>query len=125
MGDPLSFWQRPRVRLYAVFATMWLIALTIFFVAARVLLPFELALLVAYVINPVISGIARRRIGGRLVPRWAAVLLVYAVLATFLWIFGITLVPQVYREVVRGLAELRDVLAGLGPENAREWAARI
>jgi predicted PurR-regulated permease PerM len=123
--DPVPFWQRPRTRFFAVVAAMWLIAAVVLVLASRVLLPFFIAFLVAYVINPVISAIARGHVGRWPVPRWAAVLLVYAVLGTVLWISAVTVVPQVYGEAVRGLVELRDALAGLGPERVQEWAVRI
>jgi predicted PurR-regulated permease PerM len=125
VSDSISFWQRPRVRFYAVIAAILITALVIFVAASSVLLPFQLAFLIAYVINPVINGISRRRVAGWLVPRWAAVLLVYVVLGLLLWVSAVTIVPQIYGEVVRGLAELRDVLAGLGPDDARAWARRI
>lgn len=125
MGEPFSSWKSPRVRLWAVVAAMWLVVAFVAFAAARVLLPFELAFLTAYVINPVISGIARRRVRGHQVPRWAAVLLVYAVLGVVLWIFSVTVIPQIYTEVVRGLVVLRDALASLGPEDVQAWAMKI
>lgn len=125
MSDPLPLWQRPRARLYAVVLGMWLVAALVFLVAARVLLPFELAFLFAYAINPLISRMASCHVGRWQVPRWAAVLLVYVVIGLLLWVFGITLLPQVYAEVLRGLTELRDTLAELTPERIREWAVGV
>jgi predicted PurR-regulated permease PerM len=125
LDENVPLWQRPRARLYAVVLGMWLIALVVFLVAARVLLPFELAFLFAYAINPIISGIASRRVGGWQVPRSAAVLLVYAVIAVLLWLFGVSLLPQIYGEMVRGLTELRDFAAELGPDDVRRWAVHI
>lgn len=125
MGDPVPFTQRPRARYYAVVAATWLVAFAIFLLAARVLLPFELAFLFAYVIHPVISAIARRRIGGRAVPRWAAVLLVYAVLGMLLWFGAIAVVPRVYTEVVRGLADARDALTRIDGGEVERWARRV
>jgi predicted PurR-regulated permease PerM len=104
---------------------MWLIALVVFLVSARVLLPFEIAFLLAYAINPIISGIASRRIGRWPVPRAAAVLLVYAVVALLLWLFAISLLPKIYAEMVRGLTELRDFAADLGPDDVRRWAVSL
>ena len=125
MGDPISLFERPRARYYAVVVTMWLVVLAIFVVAARVLLPFELALLFAYVIHPIISGIARRRVFGHLVPRWVAVLLVYALLATVLWIAAVSVLPQVYSEVVRGLTQTRDALTQVDAPAVSRWAQRV
>jgi putative heme transporter len=125
VGDLVSLLQSPRARFYAVVVAMWLVILAVFVVSARVLLPFELAFLFAYVIHPVISAIARQRIAGRKVPRWAAVLLVYAALAGLLWFAAISIIPQVYTEVVRGLAEARDALGRLDAGEVNRWARRI
>src|SRR5512141_1037126 len=104
---------------------MWLIVVLVIALAAHVLLPFLLAFLIAYVIDPVISRVSRQRIAGRAVPRAVAVLLVYAALGVVLWVSAVTVVPQIYGEVVRGLGELRDVLARLGPDDVHRWAVRI
>jgi predicted PurR-regulated permease PerM len=125
VGDPIPLFQRPRARFYAVVLAMWLFVLAVFVVSARVLLPFELALLFAYVIHPVITSIARRRIAGRPVPRWVAVLLVYGLLAGILWIAAVSVIPQVYSEVVRGLAETRDALARVDAPAVSRWAQRV
>jgi predicted PurR-regulated permease PerM len=123
--DPVPWWQRPRTRFYATVAAMWLIVVAVLALAARVLLPFLLAFLIAYVIEPIISRVARQRVRGRAVPRAAAVLLVYVVLGLVLWLAAVTVVPQVYGEVIRGVGDLRRALAGLGPEDIQDWANRI
>jgi predicted PurR-regulated permease PerM len=104
---------------------MWLIALAVLAAAVTVLLPFELALLIAFVINPLITRLARVRLGRWQVPRFAAVMLVYAVIGIGLWFTSVALLPQVYSEAIRGLAELRETLSSLGPERIHALAERI
>jgi predicted PurR-regulated permease PerM len=124
MVSPLSLFKHPRARLYGLHAGMWLIGLAVFLAASRVLLPFALALLLAYVIDPAITRLARCRVGRWVVPRWTAVLLVYAALGIALWFASVAILPLLYKEVVKGLAQLRELLASLTPERVQELGAR-
>lgn len=125
MQTDLPLWRRPRTRLYALTALLWVLMLGVVVLAWPVLLPFVLAGLAAYVIDPVIAGIARQRVAGRPVPRVVAVLVVYAVLGALVWIAAVSVVPAVYREAIRGLLELRDFLASITPERVQEWTRAI
>jgi putative heme transporter len=53
------------------------------------------------------------------------VIAVYLVLSVGLYVLGVSILPQVYREAVRGLLELREFLAGVGPERIDAWARTI
>jgi predicted PurR-regulated permease PerM len=125
MQPLVPLWRRPRAQLLAVTALVWLIVLAVFVSAWAALLPFVLAALAAYVIDPLIARIGRVRVAGRTMPRWGSVLLVYLVLAVFLYVLAVSVVPQIYREAVRGLVELRDFVAGIGPEKIEAWARSI
>ena len=125
MATELPLWRRPRAQLLALTAGVWLLVGGLFALATPVILPFVLAALAAYVIDPVIAGIARLRVGRWPVPRWAAVVVVYVALGLAAWLGAISLLPQVYREAVRGLTELRDVLAGITPERVAGWTRAI
>jgi predicted PurR-regulated permease PerM len=125
MASDVPIWKRPRTRLFALAVVIWVLVAAIGAAAAPVLLPFVLAALAAYVIDPVIARIARQRVAGREVPRWAAVLVVYAALGFVVWLSAVSIVPQVYREAVRGLLQLRDFLAGATPEKIDSWARSI
>lgn len=125
MADALPIWKRPRARLFALVALLWLAALGVVALAWKVLLPFVLAALAAYVLDPVILAMGRLRAAGRGLPRWAVVLLVYAFLGGVLYFAAVSVVPQVYKEAVRGLTQARDFLAGLTPERIDEHAAAV
>jgi predicted PurR-regulated permease PerM len=118
-------WRRPRTQLYALTALVWAMVLAVVLAAREALLPFVLAALAAYVIDPLIERLARLRVGPRAVPRWAAVLLVYFVLSGGVYLLAVSIVPQIYREAVRGLLEVRDFLSGLGPEKIDTYAHAI
>lgn len=125
MPSQTPLWKRPRAQLYAVTAVVWLMVLAVGVLAWPVALPFVLALLAAYVIDPVIVRIARVRVGDGTVPRAAAVLLVYLVLGALAYLGAVSIVPAIYREAMRGLVELRDFLAGITPEKVEDWTRVI
>jgi predicted PurR-regulated permease PerM len=79
-------------------ATSAIAAITLCIVAHAVMLPFVLALVVAYVLTPAVLRVEKTR-----VPRWAAILLVYAITLGAIGGFIGTIVPRLVTEG-RGLA---------------------
>jgi predicted PurR-regulated permease PerM len=125
MASELPVWRRPRAQLLALTVGVWLLVAALGTLAAPVILPFALAALAAYVIDPIIARMSRLRLGRFTLPRWAAVVVVYVVLGVGVWAGGVSILPQVYREAVRGLSELRDMLASITPERVNAWAHAI
>ena len=125
MQPTVPIWRRPRAQLLAVTGVVWAIVVAVLFAAGDALLPFVLAALAAYVIDPLIERLALLRVSRRPVPRWGAVAVVYLFLAAGIYVFAVSVVPQIYREAVRGLLELREFLAGVGPEKIESWARSI
>lgn len=91
------------------------------------LLPFLVGALLIYILDPAVAFLARRRIGRFRLPRWIAVLLVYA-LAFFIVIEGLVLLlvplitqialfvsdlPRIFNALEAALAQLRDLYATL------------
>jgi predicted PurR-regulated permease PerM len=125
MAMTVPLWRRPRAQLLALTALVWAIVLGILVGARDVLLPFILAALAAYVIDPFIARLTLLHVRGRRVPRAAAVIAVYVVLGVGVYLFAVSVVPQIYREVIRGLVEVRDFLASIGPEKVAAWSHSI
>jgi predicted PurR-regulated permease PerM len=125
MSPPVPIWRRPRAQLLALTGLVWALVLGTLLLAWAVLLPFVLAALAAYVIDPMIARLARVKVAGRRIPRVAAVVLVYLVLSGGVYLLAVSVVPQIYREAVRGLLDLREFLAGVGPEKVDAWARTI
>src|SRR5512138_781377 len=125
MRAELPLWRRPRAQLLALTAVVWALVAAVLVAAWQVLLPFVLAALAAYVIDPLIVRIGQVRIRGRSPPRWAAVLSVYVVLGFLVYVVAVSIVPQIYREAVRGLVERRDFLTSIGPEKIERWTRGI
>jgi putative heme transporter len=123
--EQAPIWRRPRAQLIGLTALVWALVVLVLLFAWQVLLPFVLAALAAYVIDPLIVRLTNQKVGGRPVPRVAAVVLVYLVLFAGVYVVAVSVVPQIYREAVRGLTELRDFLSSLGPEKVEAWAHAI
>jgi predicted PurR-regulated permease PerM len=68
------------------------VAVAVLVAASQVLLPFILALVVAYVLTPAVRRVERR------MPRWVAILLVYAVTLGTLGLFVSRIVPRLVAE---------------------------
>jgi len=125
LATEVPIWRRPRAQLLALTAALWALVVTVLLSAWEALLPFILAALAAYVIDPVIARLTRTRVGGRRVPRAVAVVVVYVVLASAVYILAVSVVPQIYREAMRGLIELRDFLASIDAAKVDAWAREI
>ena len=111
---------RPKSYLVTL-SLLWLSIVAVLFAFRDVLLPFGVALLVAYVVAPLVDRIASVRVRGRNVPRWAAILLIYAAFGAAIWLFAVLALPQLYREVVRLTSEARGFLNGLTPARIEAW----
>jgi predicted PurR-regulated permease PerM len=72
-------------------ASFFLVILIVF---REVLVPFIVAVVLAYVLNPAVEWIHRRPIRKRYIPRWTAVLLIYLMLFGALGIFVTTMLPR-------------------------------
>jgi predicted PurR-regulated permease PerM len=125
MASLRQFLRDPKARLWTLTGILWALTLLVVVLAREVLLPFVLAALAAYVIDPVIVRLARLQVRRFTCPRWLAVVVVYLALALGIWLVGVTILPQVYREAIRGLSETREVLRGVTPEQIEAWAQTI
>jgi predicted PurR-regulated permease PerM len=113
-------WTRERI----VFLSVSFGLLLLFLIGVRaVLLPFILALVIAYVLTPLVAFCERRRL-----PRSASILLVYAVVLGSIYQSVAVMAPRLYREtsgIVRDIpALLRKGATTVGP-TLDGWADRI
>lgn len=112
MGTPLDS-SRKR----ALFLWLFLLGgLAALYFTREVLLPFVLALVIAYVLTPAVSLAERSRM-----PRWIAVLLVYAITLGALYGFFALVTPRLAREV----AGLRQELPALSVRVRDVWVPAI
>jgi predicted PurR-regulated permease PerM len=94
--------RKPRLLHLFLFHGAWLsVALAVIVTSREVLLPFVLALVVAYVFTPVVARLERARI-----PRWAAILLTYGVTLGSLYASVRVTAPTLAQETLRLRAEI-------------------
>ncbi|MCC7071373.1 MAG: AI-2E family transporter [Deltaproteobacteria bacterium] len=118
--------QDKRVRRMALLIALWVPALFALVLVRGVLLPFLLAFLLAYVIAPLVRRLAALPLpGGRRLPRWGAVIVLYAAFAGLVWLAGSTVVPRLYREAGNVLKEGSALLEQVDDDNLAVNIARL
>lgn len=81
--------------------TSGLLLICILWAFRDVLVPFLLALILAYVFSPVVKAGERLQLGGRSAPRWAVVLTLYAALVMAITVGSLIAVPRLSAEFTR------------------------
>ena len=113
-------WTRQRV----VFLAVSSVVVTTLLVCVReVLLPFMLALIIAYVLSPLVERVERFR-----VPRAAAILIVYFVTLGSIYFSIAAIAPRIYLETakfMRDAPSLADKLSGQYGPQLEQWVEGI
>ncbi len=107
-------WARRSARLWGFFG----FAILVIVLARHVILPFVFALLLAYILAPVVQWMSERKDGGRRMPRGLAILLCYLVLIAFIASFLGLLLPRLSKDAAR----IGRELPGLYQKLNEEWA---
>src|SRR5437868_3151260 len=90
-----------QTRRLALLAGLWLSVLLVLVLFRSAVLPFAGAAIIAYLVAPAVNRVHRIHFRGHPIPRWVALLLVYACFFLLAYAFFIALVPQLYRELAR------------------------
>jgi predicted PurR-regulated permease PerM len=119
-AQPLSFRRRA-----TLLVLLWvaLVAVPIVFPAA--FLPFAGSALIAYLVAPLVGWLTGRKLAGHAIPRWVAILLIYALFFLLAYLFIIAIVPQLYRELVRISSNTFTFARSLTPERVQEIARQM
>jgi predicted PurR-regulated permease PerM len=80
---------------------LWLLIAIGLYSVRTVLMPFALALLLAYVFHPVVGFLGNIKIRSKPLPRFVSVLFIYFVLLLALGLLATFFVPQFYKEMLR------------------------
>jgi predicted PurR-regulated permease PerM len=104
-----------RYRKYA-FPVLWLLLVAGLVLVSDVLAPFIGAVLLAYLLAPLVRRITAVRIGRFHMPRWMAVLLIYTVLILTVTVYGVLAVPRLAAEFRNLVRESEDFIVSLTPE---------
>jgi len=118
--QPLSF--RRRATLLVILWVALAVVPTLFPAA---ILPFAGSALIAYLVAPILHWLTERRVAGRAIPRWVAILLIYALFFLFSYLFLVAIVPQLYRELVRISSNAFTFARSLTPDRIQEIARQM
>ena len=116
--------RRRRRAFFGVSSAVLIVAVILF---RHVLLPFFFAIVLAYLLAPVVGWLEGKRIGigQRVVPRWAAVALVYLNLLALLGIFSAIGAPRLAHEIESLTRETPQAIATLRDEWIPKLEERI
>lgn len=103
--------RNPRVRRTLTLSLLWLFLAAVLLRFHFALLPFGLALLIAFILEPLVHALSSREIRGRRVPRIACILAIYVVVGGGLTLFGTWAVAQIGRELA-GLGSVTKAMVG-------------
>lgn len=116
-------WARRLARLWGFLGFCILVLI----LARHVLLPFVFALLIAYILAPVVTRMSARADGTRRMPRGLAIIVCYIVFLAAIAGFVMLLVPRLSKDVARIGAELPELYDKLNEEwapDAARWLER-
>ena len=114
-GRPRRRRRPPRKRL--LFFGVWgAVVLAVLWLSRAVLLPFFLAVVVAYVLAPVVRWLQERQLGSWSPPRWVAVVIVYLALLGVLGAFTAVGVPRLAAEVQKLAREVPEAVSTVREE---------
>jgi predicted PurR-regulated permease PerM len=114
--------SRARNKRLATLAGLWLSVVVALILFRGVVLPFAAAALIAYIVAPLLDRLTQIRFGKRRMPRWGAILVIYAFFFFGMYLALFALVPQLYRELARISREAVDYANSLTPERVQELA---
>jgi putative heme transporter len=121
---PESLAKPQRRQRLLILAGLWLFVAGVLVTFRAVLLPFIIAALIAYLVQPLVRRITRVQVRGRFVPRWVAILLIYALFFLGVYVFFVALLPQLYRELARISRDAVAYANSLTPEKVESIAQR-
>lgn len=110
------------------FPALWAIILGVLFLIREVLAPFIGAVLIAYLLAPLVGWLCRKiTVKGRCfsLPRWVAVLSIYAVLLGLVAMYGAVAVPRIGTEFGKLAREGEQLFSSLTPEKIDHFTLQI
>ncbi len=108
-----------------IFLSLWIAIVTTVFLLSEVLLPFVLAALLAYVLEPLVSRISNRKLFGRVIPRFVSVLIIYGVIGIVIYAVSTLFLPELYGELIRLAKTSTEALNALRDTNLQEFASKL
>lgn len=95
----LSWLRNPGVRRSLTLTALWIVIGVVLVRFRQVLLPFGLAVLLAFILDPLVNLISKRKVAGRQINRATAIIGIYVVCGGLLTVFGTWAATQVGSEL--------------------------
>lgn len=108
-----------------ILITLWISIFIGLFLSREILLPFFLAILLAFVLHPLVTWMHGIRIRKRQLARWLCVLIVYLGLLGILALLGLFVLPQLYTEANKVLINFSDFYSNLDQQTVDSYILRI
>ncbi len=119
-AQPLSFRRRATLLL-----VLWVALAVVPIVFPAAIIPFAGSALIAYLVAPLVHWLTGQKVVGRVIPRWVAILLIYALFFLLAYLFLVAIVPQLYRELVRISSNAFTFARSLTPGRIQEIARQM
>lgn len=109
------------------FPLLWAAVVAFFFLLREVAAPFVGALLIAYLLAPLVRLMGKLRIKGRRLnlPRWGSVLLIYLALGLVTWGYFMVAVPRISSEFGKLAREGEKLFMSLTPEKIEQYSQDV
>lgn len=114
-----------RARRNALLLILWSVIGISLIAVRETLLPFFVAIFLAYVIEPLLRRISAWKIGARSVPRSASIAGLYCVIAALAWAFVALFIPRLYTEVGRLVSTTGTTLQRVDPSYVENTALHL
>jgi predicted PurR-regulated permease PerM len=109
----------------ATLISLWLIIAFVLILVRSVILPFVLAALLAYVLQPLVTFLTNIKIKDQSMPRWSAVFLIYLIFAGITALVSIFFIPQFYLEVVRLIKDASAFINSIDEHSINRFGQKI
>lgn len=117
--------HRQRFQRTALLALLWAAIALSLFAVREILLPFFLAVFLAYIIEPILRRVCAIEAGGKTIPRWMSIIGLYLLIFAVVWAFLVFFVPRLYSEVARLASTTGNLIQSVDPDAIENAADRI
>lgn len=117
--------NRKRFQRTALLAVLWAAIALSLFAVREILLPFFLAVFLAYIIEPILRKVCALEFGGKTIPRWMSIIGLYLLIFALVWAFVVFFVPRLYTEVARLASTTGNMIQSLEPDAVENAADRV
>ncbi len=125
MDEPARRWLSLKARGRLILLALWASLAAALVAFRQALLPFVIAFVIAYLLEPAVARMSQWRVKGRAVPRWLAVLALYSVFFVLVYFFLSKAVPRLLGEVSGLTRAGKRLLDQLTPERIGEISRRL